>query len=436
MKSSSLLIPKIAIIGRPNVGKSTLFNRIAGRRRAIVERAESTTRDRITEIVNYAGRSFEIIDTGGLDFFNKKDIPAQVEKQVMTAVKQADRIIFVCDIKTGATPLDHRIGELLRRFNKKVTLVVNKADNKKLSETSIEFYSLGFGEPLAVSSLHGLGVGDLLDLIITGFEPDSGFRGSGDAVKLAVVGRPNSGKSSFVNSVLGEERVIVSPEPGTTRDSVDTCFEVRGKRFVIIDTAGIRSRGKIKDDVTYFSIVRTEESVKRSDVVLVILDGMVGVTKEDFRIIALAQNYMRPLALAVNKWDLCVKRGVKEKDYESAIRRSLRFIYYAPVLFVSALTGKDVQKALDVSYTLAKKAQTNFSTSLLNEILRHVAIRATRLYSVRQINNAAPEFEIIAKAPSAINDHERRHIANILRKELGLDGIPIKISFKKKKFRS
>ncbi|MBU1887934.1 MAG: ribosome biogenesis GTPase Der [Candidatus Omnitrophica bacterium] len=439
MKRSSRPHLNIAIVGRANVGKSTLFNRITGKRKAIVEKTGSTTRDRIIEIVDYAGCVFELIDTGGLDFVNKKDIPEQVEKQVTIAAEQADKIIFVCDIKTGVVPMDRKIGELLRNFNKEIILVVNKADNRQLLQNSLEFYSLGFGEPIAISSMHGIGINDLLDKVVnlSKVSPwtDSLSKVSPwTGIKIAIVGRPNSGKSSFVNTVLGEERVIVSPEPGTTRDSVDTNFEMQGKRFVIIDTAGIRSKGKIKDDVTYFSIVRTEEAIKRSDVILVIIDGMVGLTKEDFKIVGMIQDYMKPFALVVNKWDICLKQGLKEKDYELVIRRGLRFIDYAPIIFISALTGKNIQKALDASYTLAGKSQTNFSTSLLNEILKQITIKATRLYSIRQAKNAVPEFEIIAKNPATINDPNRRHIVNVLRKELGLEGIPIKISFKKKIF--
>ncbi|MFH1854736.1 MAG: ribosome biogenesis GTPase Der [Candidatus Omnitrophota bacterium] len=442
MKLNSHTFPKIAIIGRPNVGKSTLFNRILKRRKAIVEKGESTTRDRITGIVEHSGYTFELIDTGGVDFNKKKNLFREVEKQIITAIHQSDEIIFVCDVKTGVMPLDQKICGLLRSFNKKVMLVVNKVDNNALLQNCMEFYSLGFGEPVPVSSIHGSGVWDLLDLVVSGAkalgraEPRAGAGGQSlrSRAQLAVVGRPNSGKSSFVNAVLGEERVIVSPEPGTTRDSVDSYFEIDGKGFVIIDTAGIRSKNKIKDDAMYYSIVRAEESIKKSNVVLILLDGMLGVTKEDFRIIGSVQKGLKPFIVGINKWDLCQKQGIKAKDYELAVRSALKFIYNTPILFMSALTGKNIKEGLDIAYALAEKSRTNFSTSRLNEILKQITIKATRLYSIRQARQRVPEFEIFAKNPSAIKDSDRRHIANILRKELELEGIPIKIIFKKKSF--
>lgn len=445
MKTNNRSLPKIVIVGRPNVGKSTLFNRVIRKRKAIVEKAEATTRDRISEIVIYCGYTFELVDTGGVEFNNKKDLFRQVERQVIEAVKQADVVLFVCDAKDGVMPLDQRIGYLLRSFNKKIILVINKADNKNLLQNSLEFYSLGFGEPVAVSSIHGSGVGDLLDVVYLDLTkmgkaepcPDSG-NGQGPAlpVKLSVVGRPNSGKSSLINTILGEERVIVSPEPGTTRDSVDTYFEKNGKRFILIDTAGIRSKGKIKDEVTYFSIVRTENSIKRSDAILVLLDGVLGVTKEDYRIIDLVQSYMKPFVLAVNKWDLCLEKGLRVKDYELAIRGSLKFIYNAPVLFISALTGTNVEKVLDSLCALTEKTRKNFSTSRLNDILRQIKIKSTRLYSIRQAKNSLPEFDILVKKPTAINESDRRCVINILRSELNLGGVPIKINFRKKQFRA
>lgn len=435
MDINKMPLPKIIIVGRPNVGKSTLFNRMVKRRKAIVEKAESTTRDRISEVIDHEGCLFELSDTGGVDLSNKQDIPEQVEGQVFSAVKQADKIILVCDAKTGVVPLDRKISEFLRRFNKKIILVVNKVDNRELLQNNLEFYSLGLGEPVQVSALHGSGVGDLLDIIARDIKPGGeALNCHLSTIRLTVAGRPNSGKSSFVNSVLGEERVIVSPEPGTTRDSVDTYFERQGEKFVIIDTAGMRSKGKIKDEVTYLSIVRTEESIKKSDVVLLLMDGIEGVTKEDFRIISVLQDSLRPFALAVNKWDLCRKEGVKAKDYESAIRKSLRFIYNAPVIFMSALTGEKVSNALDTVSELAKKSRMNFSTSRLNEILKQISIKTTRLYSISQVKNTIPEFEIIAKKPSVINEPEKRHVMNILRKELELDGIPVKLNFRKKRF--
>ena len=431
--------PKIVIIGRPNVGKSTLFNRIIKKRKTVVEKKQSTTRDRVSEVIEWDGSFFELVDTGGMDFNRAEVLASLVEKQVISAIKEADRILFVCDVKTGLMPLDERICELLRKFNKKTIVVVNKVDNESMVQDALEFHKLGLGEVMAVSAEGGLGIADLLDIATDIEDEKKAFISLDETkkkiIKLAIVGKPNAGKSSFVNTVLGQERVIVSSEPGTTRDSIDTYFEKDRKRFVIIDTAGIRSKKKIKDNVTYFSILRTKESVKKSDVTIIVIDGMDGITKEDFKIIDTVQQSLKPFILAINKWDLCAKEGISMKDYEQNIRKGLNFIYKAPLLFTSAVTGKDILKALEVAYNLAERSKKNFSTSLLNEMLKSFVIKETRLYSISQIKNSLPEFEIIAKSPEAIGESTKNYITNKLRKNLGLEGIPIKLNFRKKRFK-
>ncbi|MFC1666623.1 ribosome biogenesis GTPase Der [Candidatus Omnitrophota bacterium] len=428
--------PQIVIIGRPNVGKSTLFNRITGKRKAVVEKAESTTRDRLSESVNFSGSIFKLIDTGGMRFNRSEEMASLVEKQVMFAIKEANKILFVCDVKDGVLPLDQKICDLIRKFSKPVVLVVNKVDNKQLLQHCHEFYNLGLGEPVAVSSLHGSGIRDLMEVIVKEHPyPTEEDRGLKNTVRLAVVGKPNAGKSLFVNAILGEERVIVSPEPGTTRDSIDTYFEKDKKGFVVIDTAGIRSKKKIKDAVTYFSILRTEQSVKKSDVCVILIDGMAGIDKEDYKIIDIVQKKLKPFVLTVNKWDLCKKEDIKMKDYEAVIRKNLRFIYNAPILFVSSLTGQNILDTLDWAYELAQRSRTNFSTDRLNLILKRIIIKETRLYSIRPIKNSPPEFEIIAKNPDVINGQSRNQIVNRLRSELALEGVPIKLNFRKKVFK-
>jgi GTPase len=432
-------LPKIVIVGRPKVGKSTLFNRILKRQKAVVEKTGNTTRDRISEVVKYGDKSFELIDTGGMRLDDKEEITLLVEKQIMFAVKEADKIIFVCDVKSGIMPDDYRLSELLRKFDKDIILAVNKADNEVMLKEAYEFYSLGFGEPLAVSSLHGTGIGDLVERVLSG-DAAGNPRVYGEArreaaLKFAVVGRPNAGKSSFVNTMLGEDRVIVSAKSGTTRDSVDVYFEKQNKSFVIIDTAGIRSKGKIKDSATFFSILRTEESIKQSDAAVILIDGLLSVTKEDYKIIDIVQKKFKPFILAVNKWDLCVKTFNK-KEYEKDLRNTIRFMYNAPVLFMSALKSENVLKVLDVVCELAERFKRNFSTELLNRILKGINIKSTRLFSMRQSCNLSPEFEITVRNDEKIPVSDKSHIINVLRRELNLEGVPIRVRFRKKVFKS
>lgn len=418
------------------MGKSTLFNRVVKRRKSIVENIGSTTRDRISEVASHNEVSFELTDTGGLDFDKKLPLSQLVEKQVMRAIKDADKILFVCDVTSGVAPLDQDVCDLLRKSGKETILVVNKMDNEELLREMAEFYRLGLGEPMPVSSLHNKGIGELLDEVVKrSIGTDSQPSRQDPVLRLAIVGRPNAGKSSFVNTLAGEDRVIVSNEPGTTRDSVDTHFEQDRLSFVVTDTAGIRSKSKIKDSVTYFSIMRTKESIEKSDACIILLDGMVGVEKEDFKIIAIAQGSLKPFIIAVNKWDLCIEKGVDAKEYEKAIRKSLDFIYGAPILFISALTGKGVLRAAQKITELIKESKRLFSTSLLNEILKTLVVKPTKVYSVSQVKCSVPKFEIIAKKPESIDASTRNYIVNSFRASLKLKGIPVEVTFRKKRFR-
>jgi len=442
MKPIKSNLHKVVIVGRPNVGKSTLFNRIIKKRKAIVEEFGPTTRDRITAVITWSGRTFELIDTPGLDFEKKENLSRLVERQVMFAVKEADQLIFVCDAIAGILRMDYKISDIIRKSGKSIILAVNKTDNEALSQRMPDFYSLGFGDPVAVSSLHGFGVGDLLDKVVADnklcqldkIQPEQ-LKRRHEPVKLAIIGKPNAGKSSFVNSVLGEERVTVSDIPGTTRDSIDTYFEKDKKHFIIIDTAGIRSKSKIKDAVTYFSVLRARESIKRSDAAVILIDAPLGITKEDLRIVDIAQKSLKPFILAVNKWDLAKKEGVKKDMYEKTIRENIRFIYNAPIVFMSALKKINLMEPLDKAYELAEGARRNFSTSGLNNILECIGFNPARLYSIRQMKNSPPEFEIIAKDPSAIKSSEKSYLVNIFRKKLHLEGVPIVIKFRKKEFK-
>ncbi|MFA5388979.1 MAG: ribosome biogenesis GTPase Der [Candidatus Omnitrophota bacterium] len=439
MKTIKSNLHKVAIVGRPNVGKSTLFNRILKKRKAIVEEFGPTTRDRIAAVVDWSGRTFELVDTPGLDFVDPHDnrsLQRLIENQIMSAVKEADQLIFVCDINDGIMQLDHKICGILRKTDKNITLAVNKVDEKIDARDLDDFYKLGFGEPMFISSLHGRGIGDLLDIVVRNIpESANQARGFERAVKLAIVGKPNAGKSSFVNSLLGEERITVSDIPGTTRDSIDTYFEKDGHSFIIIDTAGIRAKSKIKDAVTYFSILRTEESIRRSDAVVILADAPAGITQEDRRIIDIVQKNFKPFVLAINKWDLAEKESVKKAGYEKVIREDIRFMYNAPIVFMSALKKINLNEAIDLARGLAESSRKNFSTSDLNAILKSIEFNPARLYSVRQLKNSPPEFEIVAKNPEVIKNTEKSHLINVFRKKLKLEGIPVVIKFRKKEFK-
>ena len=434
MKPTKVNLHKVVIVGRPNVGKSTLFNRIIQKRKAIVEEFGPTTRDRIGAVVKWFGKRFELIDTPGLDFEKKENLSKLIEKQIMFAIKEADQLIFVCDAISGILQMDYKISDMLRKADKNIILAVNKTDNEALMQKGPDFYSLGFGEPMSISCLHGLGIGDLLDRvahnILESPEPVERY-----AVKLAIIGKPNVGKSSFINSILGEERITVSDIPGTTRDSIDTYFKKDRRSFIIIDTAGIRSKAKIKDAVTYFSILRTEESIEKSDVAVILVDAPLGITKEEHKIIDLVQKNNKPFILAVNKWDLAEKEDVNKSGYEKVIRENVRFMYNAPIVFMSALKKINLMEVLDRAYELAGKSRKNFSTSDLNSILKSLEFNPTRLYSIRQMKNSPPEFEIIAKNSGAIKNTEKSCLINIFRRKLNLEGVPLIINFKKKMFK-
>jgi GTPase len=439
MKPTKFNLHKVAIIGRPNVGKSTLFNRIIQKRKAIVEEFGPTTRDRISAIVKWSDKTFELIDTPGLNFEKKENLSKLIEKQIMFAVKEADQLIFVCDAISGILQMDYKICDMLRKADKNIILAVNKVDSRNLMQKMSNFYSLGFGEPMTISSLHGLGIGDLLDKVVNNIVQASadtkGVGANREPIKLAIIGKPNVGKSSFVNGILGEERITVSDIPGTTRDSIDTYFERDRRSFTIIDTAGIRSKAKIKDAVTYFSILRTEETIKRSDIAIILVDAPLGITKEDHRIIDIVQKNFKPFILAINKWDLAEKEDIRKSGYEKVIRENVRFMYNAPIVFMSALKKSNLMEVIDKALELVEKSRKNFSTSDLNSLLKSIEFNPTRLYSVRQVKNSPPELEIIVKSPEEIIDSEKSHLINIFRKKLGLEGVPVIIRFRRKMFK-
>ncbi|MHB8919399.1 MAG: ribosome biogenesis GTPase Der, partial [Desulfocucumaceae bacterium] len=362
--------PIVAIVGRPNVGKSTLFNRIVGERLAIVEEIAGVTRDRLYQDSDWAGRTFTLVDTGGLDFTEQDEMIGNIRKQAEIAIMESDVIVFVVDSRAGLTTGDIEIAGILRKADKPVVLVANKVEQFETQRDYLDFYSLGLGEPIPVSAAQGMNTGDMMDAVVQSF-PESGEEPEdGDRVRIAVIGRPNVGKSSLVNNLLGEERVIVSDVPGTTRDAIDSFIERDGRRYVLIDTAGIRRKSRIDFATEKYSVMRALRAVDRCDVVLFVIDAIDGVTEQDKRIAGYAHDQGRASVLVVNKWDLVKKDNHSTDQYTKKIREELGFMRYAPVIFISALTGQRVPRILQIVDSVAEKHSLRVSTPGLNSLIR------------------------------------------------------------------
>lgn len=425
--------PIVAIVGRPNVGKSTLFNRIARERIAIVEGKPGVTRDRIYSDVEWLNKNFSLIDTGGIDTGDDVIIQ-QVKKQAEVAIEQADVIIFVVDGRSGLTGGDQDVAELLRRVNKPVILCVNKVENyENAMIAAAEFYALGLGEPLTVSAEHGRGIGDLLDLVVDSFPEDADTEET-DALKIAIVGRPNVGKSSLVNKLLGEERVIVSDIAGTTRDAIDTSVTIGDQEFLLIDTAGLRRKKKIIEDLERYSVIRTLRAVDRCDVAVIMLDSNEGLTEQDKKIAGYAHENGKGCIIVVNKWDLIAKETNTMHKFKQDILMNLQFLSYAPVLFISALTGKRINQVLDVAREVADYRGLRISTGRLNEIIQDaVAMTQTpsdkgvrlKIYYATQAQVNPPVFLIYVNHKKLMHFSYLRYLENRLRAEYEFMGTPI-----------
>ncbi len=427
----------IAIVGRPNVGKSTLFNRLIGRRRAIVEATPGVTRDRNYGTVEWRGRSFLLVDTGGFEPKAPTPITRRVVQQAQLAMEDADLILFLVDAREGLTPLDEEVALLLREKTKKpVLLVANKVDVAAKTFHIGEFYRLGFSEVLSVSAEHGTGVGELLDHLLDFLPPAEKVDAVPAAVTIAVVGRPNVGKSSLVNRILGESRVIVTPEPGTTRDAIDTPFAYQGQRYVLVDTAGIRSKSRMTHRLEYYSVLRAIKSVQRCDVAFILLDASTGVVRQDARIAGIAYEAGCASILVVNKWDLVEKQAGTAHQHVRQIREKLRHLDYAPVVFISALTGQRVFKIFGLVERVLKERDRSIPPQELNHFIDElVAVhpppstrgRQIKIGTATQRRGWPPTFDLLVSAPHSIPTSYVRYLINRLRATYGFEGNPIRL---------
>jgi GTPase len=427
--------PVVAIVGRPNVGKSTIFNRIAGERISIVEDVPGVTRDRIYSSGEWLNRKFNIIDTGGIDIGDEPFL-AQIREQAEIAIDEADVIIFMTNGRDGVTATDEEVARILRRSNKPVVLAVNKIDNPEMRENIYDFYTLGFGEPYPISGTHGLGLGDLLDAVVAHFPKQEQEDYEEDVIKFCLIGRPNVGKSSLVNAILGEDRVIVSDIAGTTRDAVDTNFTREGQEYVIIDTAGMRKRGKVYESTEKYSVLRALKAIERSDVVLVVLNAEEGIIEQDKKIAGYAHEAGRAVIIVVNKWDAIEKDDKTLIEFERKIRDHFQFLDYAPIIFVSAKTKQRLHKLLPMIQMVSENHAMRVQTNVLNEVIMDaVAMNPTpthngqrlKIYYATQVAVKPPTFVIFVNDPELMHFSYERFLENRIRDAFGFEGTPIKI---------
>ena len=432
--------PIIAIVGRPNVGKSMLFNKIIGRRLSIVEDTPGVTRDRIYGESDWRGRKFTLIDTGGIEPRTDNQILAFMREQAQIAIDNATVIVFLCDVKTGMTASDQEVASMLRRCGKPVVLAVNKVDQGQ-SPDIYEFYNLGLGDPIAVSAVHGHGTGDLLDACVEYFPPEEEVEEDDDAIKVAVIGKPNAGKSSLVNKILGEERVIVSNVAGTTRDAIDSRFTNEKGSFVFIDTAGMRKRSKVDEDIEKYSILRATMAIDRADVCLILIDATEGVTEQDTKVAGMAHEAGKASIIVVNKWDLVEKDDKTMARMTENIRRDLAYMTYAPILFISAKTGQRVEKLFDLIDYVANQSAFRVTTGMLNTVLADAQTRVQpptdkgrrlKIYYMTQVGVKPPHFVVFCNDRRLFHFSYQRYLENCIRSTFSLEGTPIILSIREK----
>lgn len=448
--------PIVALVGRPNVGKSTLFNRLVGERMAIVDDTPGTTRDRLFGEAEWNGRAFHIVDTGGIDPTHGGKTPLSVGSadfiddiriQAQVAIDEADVVLFVNDGQTGVTAPDLEVADILRRSQKKredgsffppIIVVVNKCESRETMDAAPQFYELGLGDPIAISAVHGTNTGDLLDILVASF-PEQEAEEEDDSIKIALVGKPNAGKSSLLNKLVGEERAIVSPIPGTTRDATDTKIEVNGLEVTLIDTAGIRRRGKIEHGVEQYSVLRSFKAIERADVALLMIDATTGITSQDAHIAGFILDEWKSCVVIVNKWDAIEKDSYSMEDFTRKIRADLNFMDYVPLLFISAKTGQRVDSVLPMALRVQEERLARLTTSKINAVIHKAqdahphpthAGRQLKMFYGTQVRSDPPTFMIYVNEPKLMHFTYLRYLENQIREEYGFLGTPIRIVIK------
>ena len=451
--------PIVALVGRPNVGKSTLFNRLVGERLAIVDDTPGTTRDRLFGETEWNGRSFHVVDTGGIDpthgaktplSIGSADFIDEIRTQAKVAIEEADAVLFVTDGQTGVTSSDLEVADILRRSQKKLAdgtfwppifVVVNKAEAKDKRDAAPQFYELGLGDPYAVSAVHGTGTGDLLDALVGAF-PEQAAQEEDDSIKIAIVGKPNAGKSSLLNNLVGEERAIVSPIPGTTRDATDTKIDMNGLAVTLIDTAGIRKRGKIVHGVEQYSVLRSFKAIERADVALLMINATTGITAQDAHIAGFILDEWKSCVVIVNKWDAVEKDSFTMEEYTRKIRADLNFMDYVSLLFISAKTGQRVDQVMPMALRVQEERLARLTTSKINEVIHKAqdahphpshAGRQLKMYYGTQVRSDPPTFMIYVNDPKLMHFSYLRYLENQIRAEYGFLGTPIRIVTKGRK---
>lgn len=434
--------PIVAIVGRPNVGKSTLFNKLAGKRISIVQDTPGVTRDRIYAEAEWLNYNFTIIDTGGIEPERDDIIVKQMRRQANIAIETADVIIFIVDGKEGITAADAEVANMLRKSKKPVVLAVNKIDSLKYEENAYEFYNLGIGDPVTISASQGLGLGDMLDMVVENFDRMDAEDEDDNTIKIAMLGKPNVGKSSLINRLLGEERVIVSNVPGTTRDAIDSVLETSLGKFILIDTAGLRRKSKIKEEVEKYSAIRTLTAIERADVCILMIDATEGITEQDEKIIGYAHEMKKAIIVIVNKWDLVEKDDKTMDKFKKDLQSNLKFLQYAEYLFISALTGQRTQKVLET----AKKCYDNYNkrvgTGVLNEVISKavlmkeppiVGLKRLKIYYATQVATKPPKFVFFVNDLNARHFSYERYLENQLRNSFDFKGTGIEIEYRERK---
>ncbi|MBY2483563.1 ribosome biogenesis GTPase Der [Clostridioides difficile] len=433
--------PVVAVVGRPNVGKSTIFNKFAGKRISIVENTPGVTRDRIFAEVEWLDKYFTLVDTGGIEPDSEDIILSQMRNQAMLAMDMSHVILFIVDGKAGITAADKEIAQLLRKTKKPVILVINKIDSQSQFDNIYDFYELGFGTPFAVSGANSMGFGDLLDEIVENFPAGLDTEYEEDIIRVAITGKPNAGKSSILNKILGEERVIVSPIAGTTRDAIDTYFEKNGQKFLLIDTAGLRRKSKIYETIEKYSVIRAMSAVDRADVVLIVIDALEGVTEQDTKVAGIAHDEGKGCIFVINKWDLIEKDNKTMSNYTKDIKEKFPFMMYAPIVFVSAKTNQRMNKILDTVEYVSNEHSKRISTSALNEVIGEAVMlnqppsdkgRRLKIYYGTQTDIRPPKITLFINDKDLTHFSYQRYLENKIRENFGFEGTSIKFEYRQK----